>query len=107
MTHYNLYLHHDNMLMLKYRIWTNDLNELCTKFATPCLKKGLHKGYSLEFQSKYYKRFMRELEREKFNCYKIKKTEIDLYLVCYLSLYKLKKIKQPLTDLIILKIKKK
>jgi hypothetical protein len=106
MTKYNLYLHDEDTLILKYKVWTDDVMKLYNQLAKPCLVNALRKGFSLEFQAENYERYMKNIQKRKFDCYKIRRTDIELYLCCYLALYKMKKLKS-YNDMMILKIKKK
>ena len=104
---YKLYLHNNDILIYKCIIWTNDIMEIANHYGTPLIEKGLRNGVNLWQQINILNLFMKGIYKQKINCYKIRKTDLDMYLASYCALLKLNRIENPHNDLIILKIKKK
>ena len=104
---YRFYLHQKNILIYNCIIWTDDLNILMNHFGKTTIEKGLRRGFNIEQQIHYYKKFINTIYKRKINCYKIRSSDLDLYFASFFVLMKLKQIDNPYNDIIILKIKNK
>tara|TARA_R110000824_G_scaffold280101_1_gene468177 strand:+ start:4982 stop:5251 length:270 start_codon:yes stop_codon:yes gene_type:complete len=80
---------------------------IANHFGRITIEKGLKRGFDLKTQIHSYKKFMDTIYKRKFNCYKLRATDLDLYFYSFFALIKLKQIINPYNDVIILKIKGK
>ena len=101
---YNLYLTHGDILIGKYKVLTTDLKKIYNEMGAHVVIQGFKSGNNIEAQIKKYKYFIDYIHTQKINCYKIKASDLIMYLTCYLCLDKFNvDVEEP----IFLKIKKK
>jgi hypothetical protein len=101
---YNLYLHHGDYTMGKYKVRGDDMDKVYQCFGAKIIRQGFEYGVSIPQQIKKYQSFMKAIQKQKENCEKIRASDLYMYLSCYCALYKFHAIEE---DHMFLKIKKR
>tara|TARA_R110002020_G_scaffold311311_1_gene526961 strand:+ start:1125 stop:1463 length:339 start_codon:yes stop_codon:yes gene_type:complete len=106
MTTYTQYIFHNDILISKFKAKGDSLEDMFNIHCKPMLLNTMKRhNISLHKQIDTYEEYCNTIEKQKFNCYKIKASELLLYNTCYCSLVKFGK-RDP-QDCIFLKNKKK
>ena len=102
---YNLYLYHNNVFIGKYGLFYNDIETLTKEYTQKILVDAFRRGVSIERQIKNLTKFCDKIAEMKFNCYKVKMSDLILFMNTALCLFRYNQ--KSFDDFIILKIKKK
>lgn len=102
MKQYNLYLHHGENIMGKYKVRGDDMEKVYQSFGAKVIRQGFERGVSIPQQIAKYQSFMKAIQKQKDNCEKIRASDLYIYLSCYCALYKFHAIEE---DHMFLKIK--
>lgn len=102
---YNLYLYHNNVFIGKYGLMDNDINKLINEYTQKFLVNAFRQGVSIQNQISNLTKFCDKIAEMKFNCYKVKMSDLILFMNAALCLFRYN-IKS-WNDFIILKIKNK
>jgi len=102
---YNLYLYHNNVFIGKYGLMDNDINKLINEYTQKFLVGAFRQGVSIKNQISNLTKFCDKIAEMKFNCYKVKMSDLILFMNAALCLFRYNK--KSWNDFIILKIKNK
>tara|TARA_R100000734_G_C3209492_1_gene25178 strand:- start:100 stop:474 length:375 start_codon:yes stop_codon:yes gene_type:complete len=102
---YNLYLYHNNVFIGKYGLFYNDINKLTKEYTQQILVDAFRRGVSIQQQIKHLTKFCDKIAEMKFNCYKVKMSDLILFMRIALCLFRYNQ--KSFDDFIILKIKNK
>ena len=107
--YWRLILRYGDLVIGRFKTRTTDLNLLYKEMSEPVVLQALKDNINIKVQIKNYKLFCDNIHKQKFNCYKLRASDLIMYLTCYLCLtkfnvevqepffYKLKK-KKKITD---------
>jgi len=85
---YRLYLSDGDVTIAKFKTRSDDMNLVYKEYGEEIILQGLRKGFTIEQQVKKYKLFIEAIHKQKRNCYKIRTSDLFMYLSCYSALYK-------------------
>ena len=102
---YNLYLYHNNVFIGKYGLFHNDIETLTKEYTQKILVDAFRRGISIERQIKNLTKFCDKIAQMKFDCYKVKMSDLILFMNTALCLFRYNQ--KSFDDFIILKIKNK
>ncbi len=102
---YYLYLYNQQGFIAKFETKTDDILLIYKDFGEDLVIASMIKNIKLNEQIKDYQNFIKNLNKMKINCYKIKKTDFFIYLSCFTILYKLNQ--DTIVDYLFIKKKKR
>lgn len=102
---YNLYLYHNNVFIGKYALFHDDIKKLTMEFSNPLLLNGFKNNVSINDQIEQLNQFCNQIAKMKFDCYKVKMSDLVLFMNSAFGLYRYNR--KSWNDFVILKKKKK
>ena len=86
---YTQYIFHNDTLMSKFKTKGDSLEDMFNSHCKPILLNAMKRqNVPLHKQIHTYEEYCKTIEKQKFNCYKIKVSDLLLYTTCYCSLVK-------------------
>ncbi len=102
---YYLYLYNHEGFIAKFVTKTDDILLVYKDFGEDLIIASMIKNIKLHEQIKDYQYFIKNINKMKSNCEKIKKTDFFIYLSCFNILYKLNQ--DTIVDYLFIKKKKR
>jgi len=102
---YYLYLYYQEDFIGKYVTKTDDIYLIYKDFGEELIMASMIKNIKLHEQIKDYQHFIKNINKMKSNCEKIRKTDFFIYLSCFTILYKLNQ--DTIVDYLFIKKKKR
>ncbi len=102
---YNLYLYHNNVFIGKYALFHDDIKKLTMEYSNPLLLNGFKNNVSINDQIEQLNEFCNQIAKMKFDCYKVKMSDLVLFMNSAFGLYRYNR--KSWNDFVILKKKKK
>ncbi len=102
---YYFYLYNDEEFVAKFETKTDDILLIYKDFGEDLIIASMIKNIKLHEQIKDYQYFIKNINKMKSNCEKIKKTDFFIYLSCFNILYKLNQ--DTIVDYLFIKKKKR
>ena len=103
---YTQYIFHNDTLMSKFTTKGDSLEDMFNIHCKPIILNGMkNNNVSINDQMEHYSDFCKVIEKQKFDCYKIKTSDLLLYATSYCCLVKFGK--RDSNDCIFMKNKKK
>ena len=103
---YTQYIFHDGMLMSQFKVKGDSLEDMFDAYCKPIMLNAMKQhNVKLHKQINTYVKYCETIEKLKFDCFKIKTSDLLLYTTCWCSLVKFGK--RDAMDCIFLKRKKK
>lgn len=102
---YNLYLYHNDIFIAKYGLDHNNINLLLKEYTQKCLETAFRNNISIDKQIKTMNKFCNNIAKMKEHCYKVKMSDLILFLNTALCLFRYNQ--KSWDDFILIKIKKK
>ena len=88
---YSLFLYHNDILVGRYKIRTNDMKVLSIAFSENLIRDGFSKGFNLPKQVLWFQTFCDSIAKNVNNCIKLKSHDFQMFLATKLALYRLNK----------------
>jgi len=85
---YRLYLTNDKYTICSFKCTGDSMEDCYNEYGKDLVENGLKQGYSIQSQKEKYNLFISAINKRKENCYKIRASDLFMYLACYCSLYK-------------------
>ncbi len=101
---YNLYLYYKNEFMGRHEVMGDDIEKCFKAISYVLVKDGFKKNKTIYQQIETYTKFCDTILKQKKDCYKIRKSDLLLFLSCYIALVKFNEISY--NDFIFMKIKR-
>ena len=102
---YYLYLYYQEDFIAKFVTKTDDILLVYKDFGEDLVIASMIKNIKLNEQIKDYENFIKNINKMKSNCEKIRRTDFFIYLSCFTILYKLNQ--DTIVDYLFIKKKKR
>lgn len=86
---YRFYIFDNNNIICKYKVKTNNIEDIYKTHGKYLMENGMKLGYTLKSQIEKYEDYINAVNKRKDNCYKIRASDLLMYLSCYCCLNKL------------------
>ena len=86
--YYWMYIYHKDQYLAKFKTKNDNLKELSKYLSDQIIRSGMEKGYKIYHQIFLHTHFADMIEKQRQNCQKVRKSDIDMLLHSHMSLYR-------------------
>jgi len=86
--YYWMYVYHKDIYIAKFKTKDSNLLKLSTYLSQDMIISGMKKGYKISHQIILHTHFADMLAKQRLNCQKVRKSDLQMFLSSHMALYK-------------------
>jgi len=84
--YYWMYIYHNDIYLAKFKTKNDNLQELSKYLSDQIIRSGMEKGYKISQQIFLHTHFADMIAKQRQNCQKVRRSDIDMLLHSHMSL---------------------